>query len=216
MAESFKNRLTTAIQKQMGSLGVYSTPSGPSKVLDIITNLPESDNTKKNKKEKPKKSENKSEKLVGNFPLNKPIGKIISLGKSENKEATGSGAAGQFSSPLFSTKKGDIIKNKIYKAETKEATGASSAGQYSQPSIWAKSMKKKDWRGASKTQIPGGKFVQVKKKCKTFPYCNQGDIKALKIFENETVKKVITNLSQKYNVNENVIKNIIIYEYNLI
>ncbi len=26
---------------------------------------------------------------------------------------------------------------------------------------WAKSTSKKDWRGKSKTQIPGGKFVQV-------------------------------------------------------
>ena len=124
--------------------------------------------------------------------------------KNENNEATASGASGGYDS-LFSSK-----------IETKESTSSSSSGQYSQPSIWAKSMKKKDWRGASKTQIPGGKFVQVKKKCKTFPYCNQGDIKALKIFENKTVQKVLTNLSQKYNVNEDVIKNIIIYEYNLI
>jgi hypothetical protein len=74
-------------------------------------------------------------------------------------------------------------------------------------------MSKKHWRGASKPQIPGGKFVQVKKKCKKFPYCNQGDIKALKIFENETVKKVITNISKKHNISENVIKTIISYEY---
>lgn len=182
MSNELKNRFISALNQQMGKYGVFNTTSGPSKIMDIITNLPESeDNMKKNST------------------------------KKENKEATGSGASGGYSS-LFSTKKGDIVK----KTETKEATGASSAGQYSQPSIWAKSTKKKDWRGASKTQIPGGKFVQVKKKCKKFPYCNQGDIKALKIFENETLKQVITNLSEKYNISENVVKNIIAYEYNLI
>jgi len=104
------------------------------------------------------------------------------------------------------------IEKKGKKTETKEATGASSAGQYSGPAFLAKSMKKKDWRGASKTQYPGGKFVEVKKKCKTFPYCNQGDIKALKLFENEQLKNIIKIISEKHNISETVIKNIIIYE----
>jgi hypothetical protein len=157
------------------------------------------------------KLKNQKNKVTDTFPLNKPVGKIMSFSKKESKEATGSGAAGGYSSPLFTTTKGDITKT-----ETKESTGASSAGQYSQPSIWAKSMSKKNWRGASKTQIPGGKFVQVKKKCKKFPYCNQGDVNALKIFENQTLKKIIKSISLKYNLTENVIKNIIAYEYNLI
>ena len=218
MANEIKNKFIDAINKQMGEKGIFSTPEGSSKVTTFISNLPESKDSmkKQNKLVKTSKKENK-EKLAGNFPLNKPIGKIISFGKKENKEATGAGSAGQFTGPLFSTTKGDIInKGKVYKTETKEATGASSAGQYSQPAIWAKSTNKKDWRGASKTQIPGGKFVQVKKKCKTFPYCNQGDIKALKIFEDKTLKEVVQNLSKKYNLNENVVKNIIAHEYNLI
>jgi hypothetical protein len=73
-------------------------------------------------------------------------------------------------------------------------------------------MNKKDWRGASKTQIPGGKFVQVKEKCKKFPYCNQGDVKALKIFENETLQRVIKNLSVKHNLSEDIIKSVILTE----
>ena len=104
-------------------------------------------------------------------------------------------------------------EDEITKVETKEATGASSAGSYVTPAAWSKSTKKKDWRGKSKTQIPGGKFVQVKKKCKKFPYCNQGDIKALNIFENETFKKVIKNISKKHGISENVIKSIVSYEY---
>jgi hypothetical protein len=106
------------------------------------------------------------------------------------------------------TKDGD--NNKI---EATEATSSSSSGSYVTPAAWAKSTKKKDWRGASKTQIPGGKFVQVKKKCKTFPYCNQGDIKALNIFENKTLQKVITKISKEQNISESVIKTILAYEY---
>ena len=104
-------------------------------------------------------------------------------------------------------------QGKVKKVETKEATGSSSSGSYESPAAWAKSTKKKDWRGKSKTQIPGGKFVQVKEKCKKFPYCNQGDIKALNIFENETFKKVIKNISEKHGISENVIKSILSYEY---
>jgi len=100
-----------------------------------------------------------------------------------------------------------------YKIEATEATSSSSSGSYVTPAAWAKSTSKKDWRGGSKTQIPGGKFVQVKKKCKTFPYCNQGDIKALNIFENKTLQKVITKVSQEHNISESVIKTILTYEY---
>lgn len=132
--------------------------------------------------------------------------------KKENKESTGAASAGGYSAPLFSTTKGDIVNKNVSKVETKEATGAASAGQYTTTAAWAKSTDKKHWRGKSKTQIPGGKFVTIKKKCKTFPYCNQGDIKALKIYENEVVKKVITKISKEHNISENVIKTIIQYE----
>lgn len=101
---------------------------------------------------------------------------------------------------------------KLKKIETKEATGSGSAGSYVSPAAWAKSTSKKDWRGKSKPQIPGGKFVTVKKKCKTFPYCNQGDIKALKIYENEVVKNVISKISKEHQISESVIKSIIQYE----
>ena len=139
-------------------------------------------------------------------------GRYKRVGKEENKESTGSGSAGAYSGPLFSETKQEMqekcwtgfeqkgMKKKgnrmvpncvregkegdIKKVEATEATGSGSSGQYGTTAAWAKSTSKKDWRGKSKTQIPGGKFVQVKKKCKKFPYCNQGDIKALKIFEN--------------------------------
>jgi hypothetical protein len=103
-------------------------------------------------------------------------------------------------------------QGKAKKTETKEATGSGSAGSYESPAFGAKSMSPKDWRGKSKTQIPGGKFVEVKKKCKKFPYCNQGDINALKLTENPLVKQIIKNLSKEYNLNESSIKKMLIQE----
>jgi len=76
--------------------------------------------------------------------------------KGETKEATGTGGFSGSFETLFS---GEEPK----KVEAKEATGSASSGPYVTTAAWAKSTNKKDWRGKSKTQIPGGKFVQVKK-----------------------------------------------------
>jgi len=131
--------------------------------------------------------------------------KLKKVMKKENKEATSSGSSGQYSGKLFSDQKPKKI-------ETKEATTSASVGSYETPSFLAKSNSKKHWRGKSKTQIPGGKFVSIKDKCKKFPYCNQGDIKALNIYEKEYVKEAINNISKKLNLSENVIKSIIEFE----
>ena len=137
--------------------------------------------------------------------------------KKEAVEATSTASSGQYSAPLFSlaTPKDPVTKvqESIEGGETTEATSSSSSGQYSTPGWVAPN--KKNWRGASKTQIPGGKFVQIKKKCQTFPYCNQGDINALKLYENKLVKESITNLSKKMGIHENVIKAIIQHELEL-
>lgn len=138
--------------------------------------------------------------------------------KEENTEATGSGSAGGYSMPLFSTSKGDLVKKvktvreEVEKVEAKEATSSSSSGQYSQPAIWAKSLKKKDWKGATTKYMPGSKRVQVKAKCKKFPYCNQGDINALKIFESESVQNAIENVSNKYKINKDYISEVVFEE----
>jgi hypothetical protein len=143
------------------------------------------------------------------------------LKKIETKEATGSGSAGQYSGPVFggndefwekSRSETPKLKEDIEKVETKEATGSGSVGSYSTPAMWAKSTKKKDWGPSRKTQLPGGTFVSVKKKCKKFPYCNQGDIKALNLYENDNLKNAIKNISKKYNISETTIKSILNYE----
>jgi hypothetical protein len=143
------------------------------------------------------------------------------LKKVESKEATGSGSSGSYEAPLFSQpKKLDSMfkdeqpKKKIKiggskKIEATEATGAGSSGSYETPAFGAKSMSPKDWRGASKTQIPGGQFVTIKKKCQKFPYCNQG-IDALQLSETKrVVDNIIKNISEKYNIDKEIIKNII-------
>ena len=107
----------------------------------------------------------------------------------------------------------DKIKEQVEKVEAKEATTTGSSGGYESPSMWAKSTKKKDWGPSRKTQIPGGGFVKIKKKCTKFPYCNQGDINNIKISKNESVKEAIKNVSSKMGVSENVIKTILEYEY---
>jgi len=158
--------------------------------------------------------------------------------KEETKEATASGSAGQYSS-LFSGEMKETEKTnnknvkkipekntkehsqddgesytKTKKVETKEATSSASSGQYSTNKVWAKSMNKKDFRGYSKPQLPGGKFVRVKKKCKKFPYCNQGDINALSLFENKSLQKVIQKISSERNIHEDIIYQVILDELN--
>jgi hypothetical protein len=158
----------------------------------------------------------------------KSLLKKVDTKKVESKEATGAGAGvGAFEPPISggeykpttnvptireSEEQVETSDEEIKKSETKEATSTASSGQYSTNSIWAKSLKKKDWGPSRKTQIPGGKFVQVKKKCKKFPYCNQGDINALRIFENGSVQSVIESVSGKYGVDKVIISDIVFEE----
>jgi hypothetical protein len=83
--------------------------------------------------------------------LNKPVGKIHSFLK-ENEDS-------------IILKKKDIIEE--------STDGGSVGGVYVTPKIWAKDGKG-NWRGRFKKTYPeGGKFVNIKEKCKKFPYCNQ-------------------------------------------
>jgi hypothetical protein len=98
----------------------------------------------------------------------------------------------------------------IEKGEFKEATGASSAGQYSSPLFLAKN--DKNFRGGDKPLYKGGKFVRVKEKCKKFPYCNQGDIKALKMWEDKDLTEAIKNVAKNKNIHENIVRAILLHE----
>jgi len=244
--ESIGGDLKKAYSEELGKSNVVSN-GGIEAVIaanQFKNEIPE--NNKKSKIIKKPMKKGVTDKLVSKTKINKPIGKLTTglpiMGEDgETSESTGSGSAGGYSGPLFSTTKQEMqekcwtgfeqkgMKKKgtrmvpncvregeesdVKKVEATEATGTGSSGSYETTSVWAKSTSKKDWGGKKKTQIPGGKFVQVKKKCQKFPYCNQGDIKALKIFENEKVKMAIQNISKRHNISENVIKTIIAYEY---
>ena len=131
--------------------------------------------------------------------------KDVEIDKEEEvEEATGAASAGGFVAPLGADPR---FKKKEKKEEFDEATGASSAGSYVTPQMWAKD--EKNWRGKAKTTWPGGNFVKVKKRCSTFPYCNQGDINALDLTENEKIKKAIKEVSQKTGKSKKYVKELV-------
>ena len=148
------------------------------------------------------------------------------INEKETKEATGAASAGGYSAPLFSMFSTDEKAKKEYKTtpkskrriegEFKEATSSSSVGSYDTPGFDDVNMRGNNPVGRGKQfkkpLYKGGGFVTFRKKCKTFPYCNQGDIKSLKIWENKMVKDVIEKISNKYNINETLIKRVIVNE----
>ena len=143
--------------------------------------------------------------------------------KKETKEATGTGSTGAFTAPVgfkdsafvrrsfAETPK--LKESEVEKVEATEATTTGSSGGYQSPAMWAKSTKKKDWGPSRKTQIPGGGFVKIKKKCTKFPYCNQGDISNVKISKNESVKTAIKQVADKMGISESTIITILEHEY---
>ena len=183
---------------------------------------------KKETKEQDEVTEKWSEKYKKSIDCSNPKGfsqKAHCDGrkKKETKEATGSGSSGAYSGPVFGgddefwersrSENPKLKESDVEKVEAKEATTSGSVGGYESPSMWAKSTKKKDWGPSRKTQVPGGGFVKIKKKCTKFPYCNQGDINNVKISKNESVKEAIKNVARKTGVSESVIKTILEYEY---
>jgi hypothetical protein len=143
--------------------------------------------------------------------------------KKETKEATGTGSTGAFTAPVgfkdsafvrrsfAETPK--LKESEVEKVEATEATTTGSSGGYESPAMWAKSTKKKDWGPSRKTQIPGGGFVKIKKRCTKFPYCNQGDINNVKISKNESVKEAIKKVAGKMGISESTIITILEHEY---
>ena len=121
--------------------------------------------------------------------------------KVESQEATGASSAGAYSAPLFTKE-----ESKKTKEEAKEATTTASTGAYSTPAFVAKNSK--NWRGGKKPLYKGGKFVQVKKKCLTFPYCNQG-AGAIKLSENLNNSNALKNASERLGLSEEVVLNIL-------
>jgi len=131
--------------------------------------------------------------------------------KGEHQESTGAASAGGYSAPLFSENDEEITK-----IEANEVTSSSSVGAYDAPGFEGVNMRSNHHRGSGrsykKTQVPGGSFVEVKSKCKKYPYCNQG-IGAINLFGGKKLKEAISKVSKRMNISEDTIKEIIAYEY---
>jgi len=80
-------------------------------------------------------------------------------------------------------------------------TTASVGGSYVGPAMWPKD--KSNWRGGAKTQVPGGKFVKVKSKCKEYPYCDEGPgAIELSNTSNEEIDSVFSEGKSTYDMTE--------------
>jgi hypothetical protein len=163
----------------------------------------------------------------------KLLNRLIEQAFKETKEATGASSAGGFSSPAFSMWSEDDEAKSEYKrmdqveGEFTEATTSSSSGAYDAPGSQDVNMKGNTLKGKGtswkKTQTPGGSFVNINPKCKTFPYCDQGNTGAVsykkttpKQKSNKSKRKsspmneAIHNVSLKTGLSEERIKNIIL------
>jgi len=142
----------------------------------------------------------------------------------EPKEATGTGGFG-YSAPAFSMwseddkAKSEYKKSEPVEGEFTEATGSASVGVYDTNSFENIRMNGNTLKGRGRSwkqsQIPGGSFVEINKKCKTFPYCNQGNTGAVTYKKPSKRKKspmneAIENVSIKTGLSVEEIKNIIL------
>ena len=100
----------------------------------------------------------------------------------------------------------DLSSNDV-EVEMGEATTTASSGSYETPKFWAKG--KKNHRFATKRWMPDSKYVKVKDKCKKFPYCNQGDINALEIWEKSIMRESAKNVAKKTGKSESEVREMI-------
>lgn len=142
--------------------------------------------------------------------------------KSENKESTGAVSAGA-TSPALSLFSDDETARSEYKrlpkeeGEFTEATSSSSVGAYDAPGFEDVNMRGNNPVGRGRSfkvpQIKGGGFVTIRKKCKTFPYCSQGNSKdkPVKVKKRlSPMNEAINNVSLRTGLSVEEIKTIIL------
>jgi hypothetical protein len=157
--------------------------------------------------------------------------------KKANIDETDSGSSGSYEAPAFSK----VIKRKITsipnanltgKKEIEEVTTSSSSGSYDVP-LFGKTTKggRKDplkidgtdsiYKSRAVTDKkfpkwggPEGVFIKIKEKCKTFPYCNQGDINSIEMLEIEELNESIKKVSKNMGIPSKDLENIILKEIN--
>ena len=106
----------------------------------------------------------------------------------------------------------DSVKSKCVcpkKVEATEATDSSSVGAYDFNSFQNVNMKGNTSTGNGsswkKAQIPGGSFVDIDPKCKTFPYCNQGNTGAVRYKKTPPKNTKTKNTSKLSPMNEAIL-----------
>jgi len=150
------------------------------------------------------------------------------LKQVEAKEQTMSGGSGSFEAPMGASP----VKREIHNSETNESDSPPKKGEYKEATTSSVSANgqydapfgtgKKDpleldavedikaSKIGKKDSSPFDYSVDVKDKCKTFPYCNQGDINALTIKSiNETIKEV----SKEYGLPIKEVEKIVLKEF---
>jgi hypothetical protein len=163
--------------------------------------------------------------------------KLEKMEKEETKEQTMADASGSFEGPIFSA---PILKRDIHNFTLNEMDGIPGMG-YDGPighgkvspmdkknkpanplkldkprtaSITAASTKnmKAKQKGFPKFGGPDAKFVEIDDRCKTYPYCNQGDDGQIKLVENKEMKEAIKEAAKKYGLTVEEIQKMVMKE----
>jgi len=163
--------------------------------------------------------------------------KLAKMEKKETKEQTMADASGSFEGPIFSA---PILKRDIHNFTLNEMDGIPAMG-YDGPighgkvspmdkkNKPANPMKIDKPRTASITAAPtknmvakrkgfpkfGGpdaKFVEIDARCKTYPYCNQGDDNQIKLVEINGMREAIKEAAKKYGLTVEEIEKMIMKE----
>ena len=162
--------------------------------------------------------------------IKESLKKLTKKKEEETKEATGAVSAGNsISAPAFSMWSEDDEARSEYKrsepveGEFTEATTSASVGAYDVPGFQDVNMRGNTTKGQGRSwkqsQIPGGSFVDINPKCKTFPYCNQGNTGAVrykktspngKKRKSSPMNEAIENVSIKTGLSVEEIKTIIL------
>jgi len=135
------------------------------------------------------------------MPIMKRDIQNFKLKSSEVKEVTGSGvsAGAMYDAPIGTGKKDPLaIDNPPSKKDNKESASITAAS--SKDMIATK-------KGFPRFGGPDAKFVEVKDKCKTYPYCNQmSGLDNLKLYE------AVEKASKKYGISINQVTEILLKE----
>lgn len=136
--------------------------------------------------------------------------------KKKEVDEMDSGSSGSFEAPMTTT----ILKKDLYKPKEQEIDEVTAGvdGSFDVPlfggtkgrknplsiggekTIGARANKIEHTKSFPKFGGPDAKFVTINDKCKKFPYCNQGDPKAISIHEDKELNESIKLVAKKYGI----------------